>query len=141
MSILVYAELRDGAVRPVTREALGEAKRLAATLGGPVTVVAAAASDAGLAALGEAGAEKVWFAQHAAFARYDSAGHTAAVVAAAKASGAKVVLIPASATGKDLAPRVAAALGVGMAGDCTALDASGGKLVATRPVMAGKAYE
>ncbi len=141
MSILVYAELRDGAVRPVTREALGEAQRLVATLGGPVTVVACAASDAGLAALGEAGADKVLFAQHAAFARYDSAGHAAAVVAAAKAVGAKAVLIAASATGKDLAPRVAALLGVGMAGDCTALDASGGKLVATRPVMAGKAYE
>lgn len=141
MSILVYAELRDGAVRPVTREALGEAKRLSATLGGPVTVVVAAASDAGFAALGESGADKVLFAQHAAFARYDSAGHAAAVAAAAKAVGAKAVLIGASATGKDLAPRVAALLGVGMAGDCTALDASGGKLVATRPVMAGKAYE
>ena len=141
MSILVYAELRDGAVRSVTREALGEAKRLAAVLGGPVTVVACATSDAGLAALGEHGADAVRLAQHAAFARYDSAGHAAAVVAAAKAVNAKLVIISASATGKDLAPRVAAALGVGMAGDCTALDASGGKLVATRPVMAGKAFE
>src|SRR5437867_3823679 len=33
------------------------------------------------------------------------------------------------------------ALGVGLAADCTGLDASGGKLTARRPVMAGKAFE
>jgi electron transfer flavoprotein alpha subunit len=141
MSILVYVEMRDGAVRPVTREVLGEAKRLAATLGGPVTAVACATGDAGLAALGEAGADAVLLARHDAFARHDAAGHAVAVAEAARSTGAKVVLFGASSTGKDLAPRVAALLGVGLAADCTALDASGGRLVATRPVMAGKAYE
>ena len=43
--------------------------------------------------------------------------------------------------GKDLAPRVAARLGVGLASDCTALAVEGGKLVATRPVFAGKAIQ
>lgn len=141
MSILVYVEMRDGAVRPVTREVLGEAKRLAATLGGPVTAVACATGDVGLAALGEAGADTVLLAQHDAFARHDAAGHAVAVAEAARATGAKVVLFGASSTGKDLAPRVAALLGAGLAADCTALEASGGRLVATRPVMAGKAYE
>jgi electron transfer flavoprotein alpha subunit len=51
------------------------------------------------------------------------------------------VLFGASSLGKDLAPRVAALLGVGLASDCTALDASAGKLTARRPVMAGKAFE
>jgi electron transfer flavoprotein alpha subunit len=43
--------------------------------------------------------------------------------------------------GRDLAPRVAARLGVGLAADCTAIEAEGGKLVATRPVYAGKAVQ
>ena len=141
MSILVYIEQRDGAVRPVAREALGEARRLAATLGGPVVAVYCGSSDPGLAALGEAGADQVLFAQHDAFARYDGAGYAAAVAAAARSNGAKVVLLGASALGKDLAPRVAALLGVGLASDCTALETEGGRLVARRPVMAGKAYE
>ena len=141
MSILVYIEQRDDHVRPVAREALGEAKRLAAALGGPVTAVYCGASDPGLAALGEAGAGKVLFARHEAFARYDGAGYAVAVAAAAKAVTPKLVLFAASALGKDLAPRVAALLGVGLAGDCTALDASGGKLTAKRPIMAGKAFE
>ena len=141
MSVLVFIEQRDGRVRSVAREALGEAKRLAATLGGPVTAVFCGASADGLQALGEAGAEKVLAATHEAFARYDGAGYAAAVAAAVKATSAKLVLFGASSIGKDLAPRVAAKLGVGLAADCTALEATGGKLVARRPVMAGKAFE
>jgi electron transfer flavoprotein alpha subunit len=51
------------------------------------------------------------------------------------------VLFPASAIGRDLAPRVAARLGVGLAADCTALATDGGRLTATRPVFAGKALQ
>jgi electron transfer flavoprotein alpha subunit len=141
VSILVFIEQRDGKVRTVSREALGEAKRLAASLGGPVTAVACATSDVGLASLGEAGAERVLLAKHDAFAHHDAAGQAAAVAAAAKASDAKVVLMGASSVGKDLAPRVAALLGVGLASDCTAFESGGGRLFARRPVMAGKAFE
>ena len=141
MSLLVFIEQRDGKVRPVAREALGEAKRLATTLGGPVIGVFCGDSDPGLASLGEAGAEKVLFAKHEAFARYDGAGYAAAVAAAVKATSPKLVLMGASSIGKDLAPRIAALLGVGLAVDCTSLEATGGKLTARRPVMAGKAFE
>jgi electron transfer flavoprotein alpha subunit len=41
--------------------------------------------------------------------------------------------------GRDLAPRLAAKLGVGVASDCVALEIDGGKLVGTRPIFAGKA--
>ena len=141
MSILVFVEQRDGAIRPVSREALGEATRLAASLGGPIVAVCCAAADPGLTALGDAGADQALLAQHEAFATYDGAGYAAAVAAAVQSVSAKVVLFPASAMGKDLAPRVAARLGVGLASDCTGLSAEGGKLIATRPVFAGKALQ
>ncbi|MBA2244197.1 MAG: electron transfer flavoprotein subunit alpha/FixB family protein, partial [Gemmatimonadetes bacterium] len=41
---------------------------------------------------------------------------------------------------KDLAPRVAARLGVGYAADCTAFEVEGGEVVATRPRYAGKVF-
>jgi electron transfer flavoprotein alpha subunit len=41
--------------------------------------------------------------------------------------------------GKDIAPRVAAKLGAGLASDCVALSVQDGEIVATRPVYAGKA--
>ena len=139
--VLVFIEQRGGRVRPVSREALGEATRLAASLGGPVVGVCAAASDPGLGALGEAGASRVLLAKHDAFESYDAAGYTRAVVAAVEAVKPAVLLFSASAMGKDLAPRVAARLGVGLASDCTALSTAGGRLVATRPVYAGKAVQ
>ncbi len=141
MSILVFIEQRDGQVRSVCREALGEATRLAAALGGPVVGVCAAASDPGLAALGEAGAEKVLLAASPAFAGYDAAGYARAVVAAVEAVKPAAVLFSASAMGRDLAPRVAARLGAGLATDCVALAAEGGRLTARRPVYAGKALQ
>jgi electron transfer flavoprotein alpha subunit len=141
MSILVFIEQRDGQVRSVVREALGEATRLAAALGGPVVGVCPAASDPGLAALGEAGAERVLLAAHAAFASYDAAGYARAVAAAVESVQPALVLFGASTMGRDLAPRVAARLGAGLATDCVALAVEGGRLVASRPVYAGKALQ
>jgi electron transfer flavoprotein alpha subunit len=141
MSILVFIEQRDGRVRSVAREALGEATRLAAALGGPVVGVCAAAADPGLAELGGAGAGRILLATHPAFAGYDAAGYARAVAAAAAATSPSVILVGASAMGRDLAPRVAALLGAGLASDCTALAVEGGRLVAARPVYAGKALQ
>jgi electron transfer flavoprotein alpha subunit len=141
VSVLVVVEQRDGRVRSVSREALGEATRIAAALGGPVVGVCAAASDPGLAALGEAGADRVLLAQNERFATYDAEGYAAAVEAAVRAVSPVVVLFSASAMGKDLAPRVAAKLGVGLASDCTHVAVEGGALAASRPVFAGKAIQ
>jgi len=141
VAILVFVEQRDGRVRPVVREALGEATRLAKALGGPVVAVCAAASDPGLAALGEAGAEQALLATHEAFGRYEPSGYAAAVAAAVERIRPAVALFAGSAMGRDLAPRVAAKLRIGLASDCTALAVEGGTLRATRPVYAGKATQ
>jgi electron transfer flavoprotein alpha subunit len=142
MAILVFIEQRDGQIRAIAREALGEATRLvAAGLPGPVVGVCAGASDPGLAALGHAGAAEILLSSHASFERYEAGGYTAAVVAAVEQMKPAVVLFPASSMGRDLAPRVAARLDVGLASDCSALAVLGGKLVATRPVYAGKATQ
>ncbi|MBI1798579.1 MAG: electron transfer flavoprotein subunit alpha/FixB family protein [Candidatus Eisenbacteria bacterium] len=141
MSILVFIEQRDGNVRSVTRELLGEATRLASSVGGPVTGVCAAAADPGLAQLGEAGAARVLLACHERFAFYDGEGYAMAVEAAVRDVHPKVVLFAASAMGRDLAPRVAARLGVGLASDCTQVGVEDGALTASRPVFAGKALQ
>jgi electron transfer flavoprotein alpha subunit len=54
--------------------------------------------------------------------------------------GFSAAVFPATAQGKDLAPRVAALLDVPLAADVTDLDASGGAVTAVRPVYAGKAF-
>jgi electron transfer flavoprotein alpha subunit len=142
MAVLVFVEQREGRIRPIVREALGEATRLVqAGLAGPVVAVCAAASDPGLAGLGEAGAAEVLLATHPAFERYEPGGYAAAIASAAQQTSPAAVLFPATAMGRDLAPRVAARLGVGLASDCGALAVENGKLVAWRPVYAGKATQ
>jgi len=89
--------------------------------------------------LGKFGADTVVTLTNAAFAKYTPEGMAQAIAERAKAGGYAAVLFAASATGKDLAPRVAAKLGVGLAADCTEISVDGGTIVATRPVYAGKA--
>ena len=141
MSILVFIEQRDGRIRSVSNEVLGEATRLEGSFGGEVIGILPCATDPGAAALGAAGADKIRVATHAGFGAYDAAGYTRAVVEAVQQLKPAVLLFPASSMGKDLAPRVAARLGVGLATDCTALAVEGGRLIATRPVYAGKAIQ
>ena len=65
-------------------------------------------------------------------------GAAAALAERAK-TGYRAVVFAATATGRDLAPRVAAKLGVGVAADITDLAMDAGAIVVTRPVYAGKA--
>ena len=144
MAILVVLEGRDGDVKASSFEAVAEARRLAdGGLGGDViALVCGASAIAGAAGrAGAYGADKVLHAAHDTFARYQPDGFAAAVVAAQQATGATQVFFSATAMGKDLAPRVAARLSAGLASDCTSLAVEGGRLVATRPVFAGKAIQ
>jgi len=68
-------------------------------------------------------------------------GCASAIAERAKSGGYGAVVFAATATGKDLAPRVAAKLGVGVAMDVTDLSVEGGTIVATRPAYAGKAMQ
>jgi electron transfer flavoprotein alpha subunit len=144
MNVLVFLEQREGDIKKSSFEAVAAARRLADASGaGEVTAVLVGAprADKGAGEAGAYGADRVWFAADAAFARYQPEGYVAAVVAAQAKLDAGAVLFSAGAMGKDLAPRVAARLGKGLASDCTGLEIEGGRLVATRPVYAGKAIQ
>ncbi len=144
LDVLVFLEQREGEIKKTSYEAVATARRLAdAAGGGQVTavLVGKAGADATAADAGAFGADRVWFVAHDAFARYQPEGYAAAVVAAQAKANAGLVLFAAGAMGKDLAPRVAARLGRGLASDCTALEFAGGALLATRPVFAGKAFQ
>jgi electron transfer flavoprotein alpha subunit len=78
-------------------------------------------------------------AKDEALAEYSPAVYAAVVAEAARAGSYDALLFPATAQGKDLAPRVAALLDAPMAADITRLEVDGGKLVAVRPIYSGKA--
>jgi electron transfer flavoprotein alpha subunit len=138
--VLAVLEQRDGNLRKVSHEVVTGARRLADALGGEVhAIVLAAGAVPGIDAAGRYGADKVISATHAGFAQYAPEGYTRAVAERAKSGGYGAVVFAASAQGKDLAPRVAARLGVPLAADVTELAVDGGAVIVTRPVYAGKA--
>ncbi len=141
-NILAVCEQKHGQVRKVSREIVAAARLLADALGGSVDalVLGAPGVDAG-SDLGAAGADRVLVATHASFALYQPDGYAATASAQAKSGAYAAVVVAATAQGRDLAPRLAVQLDAPLAMDATGLAVQGGKIVATRPVYAGKAIQ
>jgi electron transfer flavoprotein alpha subunit len=139
-AILAVVEQRQGAMRKVSLEVVAAARRLADGFGDTVDAIWFGAGPIeGAQGLGGAGADKVLGATHPDFAQYNPDGQAATI--ASVGANYRAIVFAASATGKDLAPRVAAKLGVGVATDVTRLEVEGGAIAATRPVYAGKALQ
>jgi electron transfer flavoprotein alpha subunit len=139
-NVLVITEQRDGVLKKVAFEMLGVGAQLAAALGGQVEAALLGAGLAGLPdTLAQYGAAKVYVADDESLAAYSAEGYTNTLAAFIGKVEPAVILLGATALGKDLAPRLAARLGVGLATDCTALEIDNGRLLATRPIYAGKA--
>ncbi len=139
-SILVLVEQKDGVPKKASLEALGQAARLGKALGLAVNAaVAGPGAAAAAAAVAKRGAAKVLVMDAPALATFTPAGFGRAAAAAARKVEASLVLLGASAQGKDLAPAVAARLAAPCVADATGAAVEGGKVVWTRPVYAGKA--
>ena len=138
--ILNYIEVRDQRIKKASLEALSEAKRRADEL---KTEAAAVLVGSGLDALaGELfpyGAAKVYVLENPAFSRYSAQDYSFALAELVKKTDPSVLFFSATSMGRDLAPRLAARLGVGLASDCTRVGIKDGKLEFVRPVFAGKA--
>jgi electron transfer flavoprotein alpha subunit len=140
-TILTFAEQRDGKLRRASLEVLSEARRLAGPLGATVTAVVVGPGSEPLAGeLAAYGADRVEVFDDVALGAYATEAYARALAQAIGEAKPSVVLVPFTAMGKDLAPRVAAKVGAGLASDCVGLSVSGGRLVARRPLYAGKAY-
>jgi electron transfer flavoprotein alpha subunit len=139
LKVLAVLEARDGAVRKVSHELLAAARALAGAAGSVDALVFGAETPAGAEGLAALGADRVLSAGHPDFTRYNPDGFAATV--ASLAPGYAAIIFAATATGKDLAPRAAARLGVGLASDVVGLALQDGAVVATRPVYAGRAIQ
>jgi len=139
--IVTFAELRDGKLRRPSLEAVSEARRLAESLGGPVTAVVVGSGVERFAAeIAPYGADKVHVFDDAALAAYATEPDARALAQAVTEAKPAAVLVPFTAMGKDLAPRAAARLGAGLVSDCVAFAVKDGRLEARRPMYAGKVY-
>jgi electron transfer flavoprotein alpha subunit len=139
-SILVIAEQREGEIRKVTYEALSEAARLAQAVGGEVAALLIGSNVKEKAAsLGHYGAKKVFVADDDRLAAYSGQAYCEVSAKVCSDTNPALVLTSATSAGKDLAPRLAARLGLGLVSDAIAVEATDGDLTVTRPIYAGKA--
>ena len=140
MKILAFAEQHDGKFKKVAFEVAHAAAQLAGQLGAEaVAVVIGKGVEKIAPELGGYGIQKVYAADDDRLALYSSTAYGKVLANAAESLSLDVILLPASAMGKDLGARVAAKLKAGLAADCIALRGEGGSILATRPVYAGKA--
>jgi electron transfer flavoprotein alpha subunit len=139
--ILAFAEARDGKLRRSSLETVSEARRLAGLLGAQVEAVVVGPGTEALAGeLAAYGADRVRVFDDAALAAYATEPYARALAQTIAETKPSVVLVPFTAMGKDLAPRVAARVGAGLVSDCVAFEVKDGRLTARRPMYAGKAY-
>jgi electron transfer flavoprotein alpha subunit len=133
--VLVFTEIKDGKLKKASREALSIGRKLAEAAGGDLVAFAteaAAAADAG-----RYGAKKVYVAE---LGHYSTEPYTAALAQVVKDVQPSIVLFAGTSDGRDVAPRLAARLNVGVASDVDRLEWTDGKLRARRPVYSGKAF-
>jgi electron transfer flavoprotein alpha subunit len=138
--ILVFIEEREGKVKKTSLEVLSAARKLADTLQESVIALRLAAGEPSVG-LAQYGADKVIHAYSDQLSSYSSEGYCAAVAQVAQKVQPRFLLGSAGSMGRDLLPRVAAKLGVGLAQDCIeARVVEGQQLECVRPIYAGKAY-
>jgi electron transfer flavoprotein alpha subunit len=139
MKILAVAEQRDNKLKKTAFEVTKTARTLADQLSAEVIALVVGESTQGIAGqLGGYGANRVIAVEHPKLKLYSTTAYAKIIAEVAKKEQTAIVLFSATAMGKDCAPRVAVKLDAGIAADCTSLKVSGGEILATRPMFAGK---
>jgi electron transfer flavoprotein alpha subunit len=136
-----FAESRDGALRKVAFEMVTAARQAAEASGGGevhALVIGAPGIAAKAAELGRYGADLVVAVEDPALDRYSPEVFAATAADRLRAGGYRAAFFPASAQGRDLAPRVAARLGVSLASDVTEFEVQGDAVLARHPAYTGK---
>ena len=121
--ILVFAERRDGEIKRPSLEAISCARGMADNLGGRVDVLAIGPGAASCAAeVGELGADRLFAVEADHGELYAPELYAVCLTQAAKEGQACVVLLGATAMGRDLAPRATARLRTACASDLTQVE-------------------
>jgi len=121
--VFIYAQQVDGVLDNISFELLGKAKELAAKLDTQVTAVLIGSDVKGLTdSLAEYGADRVILIDDPELKDYRTEPYTHALASAINEYKPDVMLVGATAIGRDLGPRVSARVATGLTADCTVLE-------------------
>ncbi len=130
---LILGETKNGGVTKTSKEAASKA----AELGLECEAIVFGGNKESARELGNFGAGAITFVETP---DYNGEVFAEAIIEKIKQSGSQVVLIPHSWMGRDVAGRIGAALNSPVIADVIDLKAEGDRLIARKPVYAGKAF-
>lgn len=136
--VWVFAEQREGNLLNVGLELLGEGRKIADKLGVELTAVLLGHRIEALAGrLIKYGADRVIYAEHELLATYTTDAYTGVICELINERKPEIMLLGATSTGRDLAPRISARIHTGLTADCTKLnlDLENRRLIQTLPTF------
>ena len=140
--VLVVGEITEGRVSLTSREVLAVGRKLADELGQELAIGLLGTDVEGLAREAFSyGADKVYVFSHPLLGGYQVDLHLAALDRLCREVSPNVLLMARTAVGREVAPRLAFRLGVGLVQDCleVRIDPETGRLLGDRPVYGGNA--
>ena len=139
-NVLVVVERRDGSLRNVSFEVLNAAQQM--TNGGEVTAVVFGKGDSDEAQqLAQYGADNVYIVTNEELDEYSTDAFSQALTEVVQTIKPDVILVGHTAMGRDLAPRTAARLELGLISDCTGVEVDGEEITFIRPIYSGKLFQ
>lgn len=129
--VFIYAQQVDNEISSIAFELLGKGKELAADLGTDVTAVLLGSNVKGLCdQLAEYGADKVIVVDDPELETYRTEPYAHALASVINEYKPEIMLVGATAIGRDLGPTVSARVATGLTADCTVLEIGDFPLVA-----------
>ena len=138
--VWVIAEHYKNKIHPVAFQLLGKGRELANILKVNLTfVILGADFDNQLEELSQYGEDELIYVKSSILKDYYSDLYVKTIAELVKENKPEIILIGATPTGRDFAPRVAKRLNAGLTADCTGLDIDSetGNLLQTRPTFGG----
>jgi electron transfer flavoprotein alpha subunit len=135
--IFVMAEQKDGTIQESSFSLLSEGKRLKERLGGSHSLSALLVGH-GIkdfeSELGSYGTDRVYYFDHPLLEKYQPDLYTGLIAEWVREKNPDFFLLGATVWGRDLAPRIAARLRVGLVTQCVDILADGDRVIAVKPV-------
>lgn len=137
--VLVFVEQRQGEIQNVSLELLGKGREMADKLGDELIAVVLGQDVAKMSdELAHHGADQVIIVDDKDLAIYTTEPYAQALSSVIMEKKPDIVLVGATAIGRDLAPRVSARVSTGLTADCTSLEIDEERqLLMTRPAFGG----
>jgi len=139
--ILVIGELQQGDLRKVSYEMIAAAKQLDVD----AEIIALVMGDGDLQKpahdMIQYGADRAITVTHANLSNYTSEGYGQVIMEVMREENPSGIIMGHTSIGKDVTPKIASRLELGLISDAVAIEKEDDQVVFTRPIYSGKAFE